>query len=115
MSQTRHNKRERGTTTAPRFPFFPSRRQTLDKPEAIAALCEGLEKRGLYTPPALVTRADLPDLLTDPSRDLTTREYYDLQREITRAAVTGQIDRAQFMLGICNRHTPEELTHLRNV
>jgi len=57
-----------------------------DKPEAISLICDGMEKRGLYTPPA----------------PLTLDEYSELTTHACTLATNGQTDRAQFIRETCD-------------
>jgi len=69
----------------------------MDKPNALAKICDGLEKRGLYTP-------DAP---------LTLSEYNELTARACTLATTGNLESAEHITATRDRHAPDFIRALK--
>lgn len=85
--------------------------ELITKPEAIARIMEGLEKKGLYKPEDLTYIPEIDGEKT--AQRLTLDQYGKLQEQTVKAGIQGNIKRAEQIRGIMNRHAPALVINLK--
>ena len=91
--------------------------EIITKPEAIARIMDGLEKKGLYQPEDLTYIPEIDGEKPEGKKGLTLTldQYGKLKQRSIDAGLSGDWKRAEYIRGIMDRHAPEYILNLKAI